>query len=615
MITSPAPKKPCFSEEDFPPLGNNAKNSQIQATTITAPQPRDKNVQKNATVVKLVKGDATPVQIPVPEGKGPHVVVIPGGSNKGPNNNTNTTGPTTTKTPFQVLTDSINAVQSSMNDKMKALQQTVNTGIDAVKKLVTDPTCGVEPRIKVLEDLFNRKEPVIDRLQKTVERSGTGLVSRVAAMEESIKKLSTGSAASVYQPTDVELDEGTPELLRRLHAVELRSIGNENTLDVVVAWAGALERSQNAMKKQMQFNTSKHHTNDLLVGGIYEYKKQDCHKAALKFFRDKMRLTVGESDVIRAYRTGQPRKYKKQGVVITCPCQMVVKCSSRLRDLAMQNKKVLGGQVDSRGNFSYFVAQYLPEPFKAAREKYRPDVAAVLKANETRQPQDQQTVRVVGTELSVNNEIRPDPLYPPDIHQVIYGLRTQTRELSNMEFVSAYPVSENGSTFKGYGVRVKQLAAVELAYIKARQTVPNADHIMVAYKLGDLEGSCDDGECFGDLQIMKLIKKQKMNNVAIFVTRTKGETNLGSRRFEIIREVVSDVLQRLVAETEEPADPEWEEVPSAVETWGEAETDPTTEDMEATETVAKLLDAPRPIPPDRQENSVMVAQQDGPAEG
>ena len=74
-----------------------------------------------------------------------------------------------------------------------------------------------------------------------------------------------------------------------------------------------------AVKKQVQFNTSKHHTNDLLVGGIYEYKKQDCRKAALKFFRERMKLTVAENEVIRANRTGQPHEYIKDGVHITCP--------------------------------------------------------------------------------------------------------------------------------------------------------------------------------------------------------------------------------------------------------------------------------------------------------
>ena len=70
--------------------------------------------------------------------------------------------------------------------------------------------------------------------------------------------------------------------------------------------------------------------------------------------------------------------------------------------------------------------------------------------------------------------------------------------------------------------------------MKARQLVPKADHIMVAYRIPDMEGSCDDGEYYGDLQIMKLLKQKSITDVAVFVARSKGEANLGARRFQAI---------------------------------------------------------------------------------
>ena len=435
-----------------------------------------------------------------------------------------------TKTPFQLLAESVAVMQVTVNDKISTVQQSVNEGINVVKKLITDPMAGVEPRVTKLE----AQVPVIEGLKRQIEGRKSGLITRVTEVEDSLHKLSS-QGHRVYSQQgeqDLDIDANAPEVIQCLQQVEQQVLEQETTMDLVVAWAGALQRSHAAVKKQVQFNTSKHHTNDLLVGGIYEHKKQDCRKAALKFFRECMKLTVAENEVIRAYRTGQPHEYIKDGIHITCPRQMVVKCSARLRDAAMQNKKVLGGQKDPKDNFSFFVTQYLPEPFKAAREKYKEDVVSIYKKNEKQLPKYRKTACVVGTELSVNNEICPDPLYPPDIHQVVHALRVQQDKLSSFEFQESSPVCVEDSVFRVYAIRVTQLLSVELAYVKARQQVPNADHIMVAYRIPDIEGSCADGEHYGDLQIMKLLKQKLVTDVAVFVARSKGEANLGARHFQ-----------------------------------------------------------------------------------
>ena len=74
------------------------------------------------------------------------------------------------------------------------------------------------------------------------------------------------------------------QLLSRLDLLEQCAESNDAELDLLSSWANTMHRALNALKKQVQFNTSKHHNNHLLVGGIYEYKKQDNCKAAIKFF-------------------------------------------------------------------------------------------------------------------------------------------------------------------------------------------------------------------------------------------------------------------------------------------------------------------------------------------
>ena len=169
--TSPAMKKPCFSEADFPPLGNNAKNSQRIAT-----ENKENVPQPTRTEVKCIEG---PTQAKLAKttgraGNPAKIVVIKGSL---PSSSSTSTTPTTTatpsksqsakstKTPFQLLAESVAVMQVAVNDKVSAVQQSVNEGINVVKKLITDPTAGVEPRVTKLE----AQVPVIEGLKRQIE--------------------------------------------------------------------------------------------------------------------------------------------------------------------------------------------------------------------------------------------------------------------------------------------------------------------------------------------------------------------------------------------------------------------------------------------------------------
>ena len=169
--TSPAMKKPCFSEADFPPLGNNAKNSQRIAT-----ENKENVPQPTRTEVKCIEG---PTQAKLAKttgraGNPAKIVVIKGSL---PSSSSASTTPTTTatpsksqsakstKTPFQLLAESVAVMQVAVNDKVSAVQQSVNEGINVVKKLITDPTAGVEPRVTKLE----AQVPVIEGLKRQIE--------------------------------------------------------------------------------------------------------------------------------------------------------------------------------------------------------------------------------------------------------------------------------------------------------------------------------------------------------------------------------------------------------------------------------------------------------------
>ena len=451
--------------------------------------------------------------------------------------------PSNKKIPmFQALVESINSVQTNMN-----------SGLDSLRNMLTAPVVGLEPRVSALE----RYVPAVKALERNISNPSTGIEPRLQEVERSVKTLALTQGSGSGEGAPEALCQEVLKLDERIELLEQRSEVQESNMDLLTAWAGTMYRAHASLKKQVQFNTSKHHNTDLVVGGIYEYQKQDNRKAALKFFKERMKLAVVESDVIRAYRTGERHVIKVAGQPVTCPRQMIVKCSQKLRDLAVQNRKILGGQVDQKGGFTYFVAPYLPEAFKAAKEKYRSKVDEVYRDNADKSASSKSVARVVGTELSIDNQIQQDTVTPPDPHEVIHVLNTQAAKLEEIVFMITEKRSEQGSKFQGFAVWLTKIPTVELAYVKVRKLVPNADHIMLAYDIPDYKGSWDDGETYGDLQMVKQLQRRELSNIAVFITRIKGPNNLGSKRFEVIRDIMDDVFQLTEENPPDPVDRGW----------------------------------------------------------
>ena len=421
--------------------------------------------------------------------------------------------------PFQALAESLTAVQNNMNEKIATMQTSVNEGLSAIKELVTQPVTGLNPRFQAVEKYV----PTIKKVDKKV----AAIEPRLAKVESTINHLQACPSPITEGPGAATTSQHlssfiTDDMQHRVEALECKVDNNDKAMDVLVCWAGTMQKSHAHLKKQVQFNHAKLHSNDLLVGGIYEYKNQDNRKAAIKFFRECMKLTVQEADVIRAYRTGLPHTITKDGQNIRCLRQMIVRCTPRFRDTVLQHKKILGGQTDPQHHFTYFVSQYAPEAFKAANVKYKPEIETIFSKNAGLPAGAKKFARVVGTELSVNNKIQQDPMSPPTPHEVIHAMTAEAEKLNNFDFFTTESVQVEDSTFRGYAVWLNYLSTVYLAYIKVHILIPDAVHIMLAYTIPEGSSSCDDGESFGDLQIVKILKEQKLSNVAIFITRKKG---------------------------------------------------------------------------------------------
>ena len=103
---------------------------------------------------------------------------------------------------------------------------------------------------------------------------------------------------------------------------------------------------------------------------------------------------------------------------MVCPRHMVVRCSPQFKSRLFELRKKLAGVIDPRG-YKYFIANYVPEPFKAAREKHKEAMDEVSVANSKKKPEERSTAKIVGTDLVIDEEIQIPQIKPLSPFQVL----------------------------------------------------------------------------------------------------------------------------------------------------------------------------------------------------
>ena len=70
-----------------------------------------------------------------------------------------------------------------------------------------------------------------------------------------------------------------------------------------------------------------------------------------------------------------------------------------------------------------------------------------------------------------------------------------------------------------------------------------------------IQGCAHNREYYGDREILQTLKKNKVVNLVVFVTREYGGIHLGGTRFDIITDLTNEVLRMMKPETADVATP------------------------------------------------------------
>ena len=159
-------------------------------------------------------------------------------------------------------------------------------------------------------------------------------------------------------------------------------------------------------------------------------------------------------------------------------------------------------------------------------------------------------MRVSFNKLFINGELVKPAVVRPSPSEIISPDSDELGKMDKLQFAAGEGQHEKGNSFTGFAFKVNSLADTRRAYKKVLRLPRNASasHVMVGYRLGpNVEGSYDDYEFGGGDKILKSLKYEDSQNVAVFVVRHHSPINyhLGARRFQLINEAARSAWERL----------------------------------------------------------------------
>ena len=121
----------------------------------------------------------------------------------------------------------------------------------------------------------------------------------------------------------------------------------------------------------------------------------------------------------------------------------------------------------------------------------------------------------------------------------------------SIEIVRGEPVSWHGSIFTAqvaFPITNKQQAAAAIALMRQEGHCSVADHNMSAWRIKGKKVESeydDDGEAHGGQRIKGCLTKLNAVGVAVMVSRVYGGENIGKKRFELIVERTTTLLEAI----------------------------------------------------------------------
>ncbi len=161
--------------------------------------------------------------------------------------------------------------------------------------------------------------------------------------------------------------------------------------------------------------------------------------------------------------------------------------------------------------------------------------------------------RMQGDKLYVNNQLIKPKVQPVTVADILSVNTNDIQDTKNYPQGDSEILIDRGSSFSAKVLTTTNVNEFRMAY-KTTVSDPSrarATHSILAFSVGNERSWEDDGEWGAGQFITAWIKRKKLDNITIVVTRQYGGTHLGTQRFENIKQVCEEALNKMLEKTKE----------------------------------------------------------------
>lgn len=359
------------------------------------------------------------------------------------------------------------------------------------------------------------------------------LSSTVKSLEKAVRKINKECVSQEKKVSAIETVQSQDSVkIRGLIEKVDDQEDKINTLMGVVTRQDILIRS---LASKIDASYVKENRNNILIYGIPETQGEDCYHEAANFFKNILKLD-NAIPLTQAYRIGKGNKRP-----------ILAKLKNVNDKTAIYAKTDRLKQLNKSRDRPYFITDQLPEAWAEQKRTNH-----FFKQQNTKLPvAQQQNVQILKGKLMVDGRPFETPISTPTVRQMCSLSPERKAVLRGLKFIEGNAEEQDKSTFVGYAADVYSTEAVQRFYDAMFLLVPDATHIMCAFKLPGVDivqtqGYLDDGEHGGGRVLLNILNKNKTTNKALFVTRHYGGQHIGAARFQLIEKAAFSALQRIM---------------------------------------------------------------------
>ena len=383
---------------------------------------------------------------------------------------------------------------------------------------------------KVVFEMFESTLRRVLNVQKTVievKKTQESLDGKLQEIKTELKKdLCTNSAkiGSLVSEKEI-LDLRIDKVCEQMQDISSGVIFNESKLDNLKYKVGVIETGMN--KGTMTLKNLEDDTEGADVKGQID-----------QFIKDKLQIREG-LDLISAYRIGKIESGTNRPVrfKLLDPNDVAI---------IFQNIENLKGVKNGAGE-AYNLSEHLTERDLEIKNHYRD----LKQENRNLPALYQKDLRLKNNQIKCDGKKVPKMVNSPTLKDSMYLTDDQKDDYSAVKMWEGETLEVETSKFTAYAIETDSFEVIRSAYKLLRNRHLKAAHIMCGYRLfgksfPTLQNYSDDGEYGGGRAILGVLKEQKLFNTAVFVVRYRDHINIGSKRFDAIRDATTNVLAEII---------------------------------------------------------------------